>query len=133
MNELQLKQLLQTFLAAGIPTTFWDASKLPRCFVNVYQGNAVNSDSIVSKQSRKDLSIELSIQNTHTSLETLDDVLLGYKIQIESLIRNNKKTKTISGLRFIQWTKEIEVDGTAETEIRYHGTLKMFYKLSIWL
>lgn len=133
MNELELKAVLQNFLESGIPNTLWNASGQPRCLVNIYQGTSVNSDVIESKQSRKDLSIEFSIQTTESSLEILDDLLLGYKIQIETLIRKNKSIRTISGLRFQQWAKAIDVDGTAETEIRYQGTLNLFYKLPIWL
>jgi len=132
MNELQLKGVLQAFLAA-IPTTQWDGLGNPRCFVNIYQGNSTGSDTIVSKQSKKELQIELSIESFGLILNTLDSELLSYKIQIETLIRNNKSTPIISGLKFQQWIKEIDTDGVAETEIRYRGKIKLFYKLNIFL
>jgi len=132
MNELQLKGVLQAFLVA-IPTTQWEGLGTPRCFVNIYQGNSTGSDTIVSKQSRKDLQIELSIESFGLILNTLDSELLSYKIQIETLIRNNKSTPIISGLKFQQWIKEIDTDGVAETEIRYRGKIKLFYKLNIFL
>jgi len=132
MNELQLKGVLQAFFVA-IPTTQWDGLGTPRCFVNIYQGNSTGSDTVVSKQSKKELQIELSIESFGLILNTLDSELLSYKIQIETLIRNNKSTPIISGLKFQQWIKEIDTDGIAETEIRYRGKIKLFYKLSIFL
>jgi len=132
MNELQLKGVLQAFLVA-IPTTQWDGLGTPRCFVNIYQGNSTGSDTIVSKQSKKELQIELSIESFGFILNTLDSELLSYKIQIETLIRDNKSTPVISGLKFQQWIKEIDTDGIAETEIRYRGKIKLFYKLNIFL
>jgi len=132
MNELQLKGVLQAFLVA-IPATQWDGLGTPRCFVNIYQGNSTGSDTIVSKQSKKELQIELSIESFGLILNTLDSQLLSYKIQIETLIRNNKSTPVISGLKFQQWIKEIDTDGIAETEIRYRGKIKLFYKLNIFL
>jgi len=132
MNELQLKGVLQAFLVA-VPTTQWEGLGTPRCFVNIYQGNSTGSDTIVSKQSKKELQIELSIESFGLILNTLDSELLSYKIQIETLIRNNKSTPIISGLKFQQWIKDIDTDGVAETEIRYRGKIKLFYKLNIFL
>ena len=131
MNELQLKQALQVFLAAN--TVFlWDTSD--GSFVNIYEGELHGLDSVVTKRSKQKLSIELRIKlSSVNSLNTLDNNILGAKIVIDELVKTIQ-TRTdlnqpLKSLKFEGWQKEIETSAVSDKQIQYQASLSMFFSI----
>lgn len=131
MNESQVKQALQTFLAANTAYE-WDTSD--DSFVNIYEGELWGSDSIVTKTSKQKLSIELSVKLTSVgNLEALDDSLLTTKIAVDTLIKTiktrNDLIAPLKALKYESWKKEINTIAVSDSQVQYQGQLSIFYSL----
>ena len=132
MNETQIKQALQTFLAAN--TSYkWDTTD--DSFINIYQGEVYGNDSIASRYTKQRLSIELSVKFFSTgTLESLDDLVLSTKIMLDTLIKTiktNNQDLGLKGLKFENWEKKIESSAYSDSQVQYKAELSMFYSIIV--
>lgn len=133
MNELKIKQALQTFLAANTAYK-WDTTD--ESFVNIFEGEVYGNDRIASNHVKQKLSIEFSLKIYSTSsLDNLDNTILTTKKTIELLLRSIKNRNDIDtpikALKFENWEKNIETNAVSDKQIQYVAKLSMYYSLIV--
>lgn len=126
MNELIVKNTLKSYLETATDY-LWDAKHTPRCWINIYSGEAHRNDRILTPHSPSRIFIQFNIEETNTDLDALDTELLTIKDAIEAILRLAKNIPKISGLAFNSWEKEIQTESVSESTFSYRGNLTLTY------